>query len=129
MFLKEENLWWHIKQGEQIYYYYGNRPPTSLDKAIRLVAGKLAPILENYGYLIAKPNSYDLWREWDSSGNTHPINARPIYPFSLDWSEEMKALIKQYGELVISAQKSTRNIEQIKNEKGQNQAQDLWNKI
>ncbi len=127
-FLQDESLWWHRKQGEQSYFYHGNRPPDGLDKAVRLSAGRLASVLEQYGYLPADLQDHGVWREWDQSGNYHPSNARPYYPHGFDWSEQMRALIKDYEELHREAPRQAREIERLKQEKAQNEAEDLWKK-
>lgn len=127
-FLQDERLWWHRTQGDQSYYYHGNRPPDGLDKAVRLVAGRLAPILEEYGYLSTSLQDHEVWREWDQSGNYHPPDARPYYPYGFDWSEQMKALINQYEELYRKALDQAREIEGLKQEKAQSEAEDLWRK-
>jgi hypothetical protein len=94
-FLSPEKLWWDMYTADQTYGFYGYRPPVDIDKAIRLTAGKLGPILKNFGYLDSQAD----WREYDRSGNYHPPNARPYYPYSYEWSSKMRTLIEKYESL------------------------------
>ncbi|HSH77330.1 MAG TPA: hypothetical protein VLA19_02220 [Herpetosiphonaceae bacterium] len=130
-FLDQDDLWWHRHRGEHMYYYYhGNRPPDILDKPLRLAAGRLAPILETYGYL--KPTisnqQTSVWREWDRSGNYHPAGARPYYPYGLGWPKPMAEMVKQYSELQQQGQTQESELKRLENEKDQNEVQDLWDK-
>lgn len=125
-FLMLDNLWWHKSRGEKMYGYYGNRPPEVLDKAVRLAAGRLAPLLEEFGYLPTKLSDNGVWREWDRSGNHHPSNARPYYPQSLDWSPDMKRIVAEYDKARTNCEHITRRILQLQKEKRENQAEDLW---
>ena len=127
-FLQDENLWWHRKQCEQSYSFSGNRPPNGLDRSIRLVAGKLASILEKYGYLTTKFQNPDAWREWDQSGNSHPPGARHYYPSGIDWTERMRTLTKQYEDIHRESVCRASEIERLKEDKEKNEAEDLWNK-
>ena len=125
-FLNEDRLWWHLKPSEQMYSYYGNRPPDGLDKAVRLIAGRVAPILEKYGYLSANLSEHGIWREWDASGNHHLPNSRPCYPYGLDWSDTMKALIQEYQRLHQDATRQANDVAKLKKAKEQSEAEDLW---
>src|SRR5689334_18971347 len=70
-FLNEDSPWWHRTRKEHMYYgFNGNRPPDMLDTPLRLALGKLAPILEKYGYISAQgdPLTRISWREPLGSG-------------------------------------------------------------
>lgn len=67
-YLDVDELWWpakEIEQGEGIH-------PPNLGNPVRLAAGRLAPILEKYGYLSSEGS--EVWREWDSTGNYQRSN-------------------------------------------------------
>ena len=131
-FLADERLWWHQKRGEQAYSYHENRPPGGLDKAVRLIAGKLGPILERYDYLSGKLDrisplqSHEVWRERDASGSYHPANARPYHPYGFDWSERMRAVLKNYADLLQEGVRQASEIDGLKHAKERSEARDLW---
>lgn len=127
-FLQDESLWWHRKHSDQCYFFSENRPPNGLDRAVRLIAGKLASILEKYGYLTTKFQDDEVWREWDQSGNYHPPGARPYYPYGQDWPERMRTLTKQYEDIHREAVYRASEIEKLKEDKEKSEAEDIWNK-
>lgn len=129
-FIGDEALWWHLRPGAQHYHMSEYAVPDILDRAVRLVAGTLAPILERYGYLPRPANRGHslVWREWDASGNHHPPNARPSYPGSIGWSQAMKAPVRAYAVLRGSAEGTRNALERLKVEKKQAEAGDLWNR-
>ena len=56
----------------------------------------------------------------------YPSNPVPYYPDSLDWSSEMKALMKRYNELCKQAHEAYSNIKRLEQSKIDKQAADLW---
>ena len=124
----ESRLWWHLQQVDQHYTWFGNRAPELLDKAIRLAAGRLASPLEKHGYLSKDYQERGVWREWDSSGNRHEPNARPYYPFNLDWSPDMRQWVDKYHQIHSLATKDTVELDKVKQEKAEAEAKGLWDK-
>jgi hypothetical protein len=120
--LDVDELWWQAKEVEQ---GYGAWAP-NLDKPVRLAAGRLAIVLEKYGYLASQGS--EVWREWDKNGDYHPPGARPYYPYSLDWSQSMRDSMKGYRELCSKAFRVTQTIRQLKQEKASSEAEELWRK-
>jgi hypothetical protein len=127
-YFQDGDLWWHQNQAKQSYNYYGRRPPEHLDKALRLCLGRLASVFEGYGYLSTEPQDHGRWREWDKSGNYQPADAKPYYPFNLDWTEQMQVLVKKYGELHGKGIQQAMEIKRLKDEKAESEAKDLWDK-
>ena len=127
-FLQDKSLWWHLTPFNQSDPYSGHRFTDPFEKAIRLAAGQLALIIEKYKYLSIQEGDHEIWREYDSSGNHHAPNARPIYPYQIDWSEKMKTLIKEYEALRTKSYPIIESINKLKLEKSRNEATDLWNK-
>lgn len=121
-YLDVDELWWQAKEVEQ---GYGAWAP-DLDKPVRLAVGRLAIILEKYGYLASEGSG--VWREWDKSRSYHPPGARPYYPYSLDWSQSMIDSMKGYRELCSKAFRVTQTIGRLKQEKGSSEAEELWRK-
>jgi len=133
-FLSNPDLWWHLKEiSEHRYSYYGNRAPDDLDKALRLSLGKLGVILEEFGYNVTTKSTYrdqdNVWVEWDSSGQYHPPNGRPYYPYGMDWSDMMRITIGKYNEVFVQAMKIREEIRSLQGEKKRQQAQNLWDSI
>lgn len=129
-FMSAPDLWWHKKPGQQMYFVSERRGPEHLERAVRLIAGSVAPILEDYGYLTLPGNTNGMgaWLEWDESGNYHPHDARPYCPRWIDWSEPMKTPIKTYEELRRQAERERNAVERLKTEKEQSEANDIWNR-
>jgi len=124
-----DSLWWHksdeVKSREHVYYsHVGNSPPEVLNKPVRQAAGKLAPLLEKYGYL---PTSGErMWRERDRNTSYTPTSARPCYPNFLEWSPQMKARITDYDKLLNEARSLSHRVSSLQRKKREKQATDLW---
>ena len=121
-YLDVDELWWQAKEGEQRY----GTLEADLSKAVRLAAGRLAPVLEKYGYLSSEGS--EVWREWDKTGSYHPPDAKPYYTYGLEWSQGMKDTMKSYAELRVKAVNVAQTIRQLKQEKGSSEAEELWRK-
>lgn len=127
-FLNVDEVWWHRKSNDELYFTSGTRPPKLIDNAVRLAAGLLGPILKKYGYLRPQDNEPEEWLEWDDSGRFHPKNARPYYPYHFAWSEEMTALVNQYEEIRQEAARKLGEIESIRRMRAGQDAKELWDK-
>ena len=130
-FLNDSDLWWHLKESKNSWYIQiGNRPPKALDKAIRLILGRLGSILEEFGYDVttkaSRRTDMDIWVEWDPSGRYHPPTGRPYYPSGQEWSQEMRSTIEQYSELFEKAKELQSETNRLITAKKMKQAQDLW---
>jgi hypothetical protein len=123
--LGNKNLWWHLEPGYQSYYY-ASSPPEKLDNAVRFIAGKLAIVLEKYGYLEANLKEPGAWREWDSSRNNYTRRAKHFYPNSLEWPAEMKSLLEQYHSLHGEVPQLLWVLEERTQKQKKDQAKNLW---
>lgn len=126
--LSDDSLWWHRIRGEQTYFWLGKTAPQGTDKAIRRAAGKVTPILENYGY-IGKPGIRN-----QGSGDNRELSRNrqqgnePLPSWrALDWSEDMKSILKEYDSLHSVARSLVYSIEKLEREKIKSEALDLWN--
>lgn len=127
-FLLDKSLWWHLNLDTLPDLFSGHRINDPIEKAVRLAAGQLAPLLEKYNYLSTRDQDHELWREWDNSGNHHAPNARAIYPYQIEWSGRMKTLTTRYEELRKQTYPIIDTIKKLKSEKSRIEASDLWNK-
>jgi hypothetical protein len=136
-FLNVDSLWWHLSPNEGdnfVYAYsqYGSKCPENIDHLVRKGLGKLGVLLEEYGYNVAtKAGSYDdkvsVWNNKNVS--PYPSNPVPYYPDSLDWSSDMKALMKRYDELCKQAHEAYSNIKHFRQSKIDKQAADIWDSV
>jgi hypothetical protein len=125
-FLTDSSIWWHESFGDHKYYMFsGRRPPSPFDNLVRLACGKLAPILEKHGYL-KEGKSESGWREYDRTGNYHPPNARPYYPYGLDWTKDMCQALAAYDQLHSEGQTKLQEVNSLKDAKEKSEAKDLW---
>jgi hypothetical protein len=136
-FLSAPSLWWHLspKEGDDnvsAYSQYGSKCPKIIDQPIRKGLGKLGVLLEEYGYNVAtKGGTYDdevsVWNNKNVS--PYPTNPVPYFPDSLDWSLEMKDLMKRYNEVYKRAYEAYSNIKHLEQSKINKQATDLWDSV
>jgi hypothetical protein len=136
-FLGVDSLWWHLSQKEgdnfvSAYSQYGSKCPEIIDHPVRKGLGKLGVLLEEYGYNVAtKAGSYDdevsVWNNKNVS--PYPSNPVPYYPDSLDWSLEMKTLMKRYDELCKQTHEAYSNIKRFQQSRIDKQAADLWDSV
>ena len=136
-FLSPNSLWWHLssKDGDNnvsVYSQYGSKVPEIIDQPIRKGLGILGVLLEEFGYNVAtKVGSYDeqvsVWNNKNIS--PYPTNPMPYYPDSLDWSSDMKDLMKKYNEIYKQAQDAYSNIRRLQQSKIDKQAADLWDSL
>ncbi len=137
-FFADATAWWHLQPelvvelkpaaAEYSYSAYGNRHPDRIEKPLRLVLGKLGPVLEKYGYLVDSHRG-PAWREWDASGNYHPPGARPRYPFSLEWPKELTDLVARYATEMESAGRLIREILNLRGKRKQAAAKKRWDAV
>jgi hypothetical protein len=121
-FIARECHWWHLEQSDKPIIGFQE----SVYKAMRLIAGRLGPVLESYGYLTNDPSEPAYWREWDKLEINRPPNARPYYPHHLDWPKEMENLIHEYEELMKDGIQYRLEIKKLKDQKAKHEAEDLW---
>jgi hypothetical protein len=136
-FLSADSLWWQssLKDGDNFvspYSQYGSKCPEIIDHPIRKGLGKLGVLLEEYGYNVAtKAGSYDdevsVWNNKNVS--PYPSNPVPYFPDSLEWSSDMKVLMKRYDELCKQAHEAISNIKRFEQSKIDKLAADLWDSV
>jgi hypothetical protein len=124
--LADDKLWLHRKNRGQVYHFTGNAAPKILDAAVRLAAGRLAGVLEEYGYLPADHQDASAWREWDPTGSRHAANARPYYTGFFQWSAKMKAAIEAYKELLLKTEMARAELARLTAEKAREDAKRVW---
>jgi hypothetical protein len=120
--INDVNIWWHLKPDDQSVSVFKE----SISKSLRLAAGKLALILEKYGYITTDPSEPGYWREWDEFGINRPTNPRPYYPYPLDWTPKMRSVIDEYEELARDAIHFRDELKKLKSEKTQYEVNSLW---
>lgn len=104
--LSDPKLWWHLVEGEDLSYsYFGFNPPYILNKAVSLALGKLGVVLEELGY------------------------GQPYHPFGIGWSEEMQNTVKRYWRSHQQAKSKLTEIDSLRKEKKEQQAQNLWDSV
>jgi hypothetical protein len=136
-FLNVDSLWWHLSPNEgdnfvSAYSQYGSKCPEIIDHPVRKGLGKLGVLLEEYGYNVAtKAGSYeDEVSVWNNKNvSPYPSNPVPYYPDSLDWSLDMKTLMKIYDELCKQTHEAYSNIKHFQQSKIDKQAADLWDSV
>jgi hypothetical protein len=136
-FLNVDSLWWHLSQNEgdnfvSAYSQYGSKCPEIIDHPVRKGLGKLGVLLEEYGYNVAtKAGSYDDQVSVWNNKNVSPYTSNPVpyYPDSLDWSSDMKALMKRYDELCKQAHEAYSNIKRFQQSEIDKQAAGLWDSV
>ncbi len=135
--LSADSLWWQssLKEGDNFvsaYSQYGSKCPEKIDHPIRKGLGKLGVLLEEYGYNVAtKAGSYgveiSVWNNKNVS--PYPSNPVPYFPDSLEWSSDMKVLMKRYDELCKQANEAISNIKRFEQSKIDKLAADLWDSV
>lgn len=118
-----DSLWWDINRGEQTYSFYGNRAPEELDDVFRVIAGKLGSILMNFNFF----ESGEMWNTQPNRYN-HSTTAQQRYPYSIDWSSDMRRIIGKYEVLQRKAQRLEPNEFEAAAPKQKNKAKRLWEK-
>jgi hypothetical protein len=98
---------------------------------LRFAAGELAKIVEKYGF-ISKPTyqvSTGMWRgiNKQSGPRPHPNSDSPFFPFAWKWNDKMASLMFEYNELREKVQAIEDGLKNLKQEKEQSEAEDLWN--
>lgn len=125
--LQDQTLWWHLTPDKLPDLSTGRQFIEPFDKKIRLAAGELSSILEKYQYLSSPDGEPEIWREFDSSGIRFAPDARRMYPYHIEWSENMKMLIKEYEDIRNQAYPVIESIINLEMEKSRKEAIDLWN--
>jgi hypothetical protein len=136
-FLSADSLWWHLspnagKISASAYSQYGSKVPEIIDHPIRKGLGRLGVLLEEYGYNVTtKAGNYeDEISVWNNK-NVGPYSNNPVpfYPDSLDWSADMKDLMKKYNEIYKQAYEAYSNIKRLQQLKLAKQATNLWDSL
>ena len=136
--LADQSLWWHLSfKGEDAsassYLQYGNKCPAIIDKPIRKALGKLGVILEEYGYDVTTKTggpARDDISVWNNKNESpYPINPVPYYPNSVDWSMDMKNIMRKYNEIYKQAYDTYSSIKHLQQSKLNKQAADLWDSV
>ena len=126
-FLSDSGTWWHLSPNDQgvfsspyssPYGQYDNRCSDLLDKPIRYALGKVSTILEKFGYKIES--------NWHRQYSYNPKEQGAYYTFALDWSKEMQLTIGNYTESYKEAYKKFVELKNLKRQKEQKEADDLW---
>ncbi len=132
--LEKPGLWWHQKprlhDSSAQYLQVADKYPEILDRAVRLVLGRLGLILEEYKFNVTasgKTVSYgEFWFD-HPSGNESTSN--PYYPHLLKWSEKMQETIRNYNEQYTTAIVLFEEIQKLKEQKKRQQAMNRWESI
>ncbi len=104
--------------------YYGLKKSRKLDEGLRLIFGKLAEVLGNYGYI----KNPDVWHE--SAESKEDVSKSPFfYPYGLELPEEFLSLYDEYKKLSGEIQGLKRNIFQLDREKKEEMALKLWETV
>jgi len=136
-FLSSNSLWWHLSPNNEkisasAYAQYGSKVPEIINQPIRKGLGILGVLLEEYGYNVTtKGGNYeDEISVWNSK-NVGPYSNNPVpfYPDSLDWSAEMKDLMKKYNEIYKQAREANSNIKRLQQLKLAKLATNLWESV
>ncbi len=121
-FIGNDSLW--LRQNDSIQPSFTE----DIDNALRLIAGKLGLILENYGYITSNPEDPSFWREWDKLGLNRPPDARPFYPHYLDLPVHIKDMVEEYEELIREKAEYTYHVKKLRDTKARSEAEALWDR-
>ncbi len=132
--LENPELWWHKKPflpaSIEQYLQVGDKKPEIIDNAVRRVLGCLGLILEAYNYNVTtKSNTGSFEEFWFDRPHGPDSDPVPYYPHLLKWSEQMEETIQEYNAQYINALPLFTEIENLKDEKKQRQALNLWDSI
>ncbi len=104
--------------------YYGLKKGRKLDEGLRLIFGRLAEVLGNYGYI----KNPDVWHE--TAESKEDVSKSPFfYPYGLELPEEFLSLYDEYKKLSGEIQGLKRNIFQLDREKKEEMALKLWETV
>jgi hypothetical protein len=135
-FFSDGGVWWHMQaelkaSNGSTHAYYGSsqNPPKLIEGPLRFVLGKLAPVMEKYGYLTSSQSRHGStfeWREWDRGGQRQLPNGRPYYPTALVWTQELATIIERYSIQHKRAEGLLRDVSTIEIERKQALAAKRW---
>lgn len=140
-FLGAREIWWHKLTPEErgaaerdrryiSYAHSGHAAPNALDKPMRLALGRLATVLQRYGYIATdRRQRIGLWLEWDESGNHHPPTARACYPGMVNWPKDMQDATNEYAAALEVAKRLSAEIETLKRDKAKAIARKRWDSV
>jgi hypothetical protein len=123
-----DKIWWHegdVRTYKPFEYMskseFVKEPLDILDHPLKIVAGNLIGILEDYGFLKGRR-----WRLY-SSGKQPPIDSNtPYYSDKWFWTPDMAARAYHYESLADKQRKATHKLAELKKEKEQSEAEDIW---
>jgi hypothetical protein len=138
-----DKLWWHkqsplpaIEHSQRAedpwrYGLYGARQSDTIERALRFAFATVATALEKYGYLCADERKGESlkWREGSARGSTTTHHGRPYYPFSLEWSDDMKLSMKRYAEQQTAAVRILKDIQELGENKSRAEAGNRWKSV
>ena len=133
----DPQIWWHqslnlhdsASQYEQLGDDdIGNKFPAKIDTPIRRALGELGVVLEQYGFRITtKPClKFSFPEFWFRAPEDPMADAFPYYPHMLTWSDPMQYTIQRYNTQFKQALAVYKEIWQLKEQKKQWQASNLW---
>jgi hypothetical protein len=99
--------------------------PERLSEAIRYAAGRLGPILEQYGYIPSDPQATGSW--FDSNQPERWRDSHRFYSGELEWSEEMTKALNDYNGVVMENYGFLQAIEELEEQRDETKAAELWN--
>lgn len=124
--IDDDQLWWSLTR-ECVFPTKSDRPH-QFNRPLRLAAGRLAPVLEEFGYLEARGPS--AWRERNRRRTDVAVDvARPYFPGRLEWSEAMIDAAAEYNEVTKRCEEYLRDIEDLKEQKSRAEALELWHSV
>jgi len=131
--LNDNDLWWHIKRNHLRVEQYTDKLPDKIEVALRYIGGRLAPILQKYGYISDRYGGSGTGRAWNGLYQESGVNLSgvdyklPFYPDKWVLSSQMKTPIMRYFVFQEQAKKHEENLGKLRREKAESEAESLWN--
>jgi hypothetical protein len=120
------DLWWHLKPAKQEYHQGYGACFSEVGKSVRKLLGPLGPILEKNIFIEPYPHDNEAWKEWHDRGRTSSDNL-PTYCGTMHWSKDMNLAMDKYFSLHSNAKRLLFELERLRREKAEKEAQDIWN--
>jgi hypothetical protein len=135
--LSNSDTWWHMLPNPHASFFQyeqlgnqqiGNKYPEVVDNAVRRALGELGTVLEHFGYSVTTTlKRYSGYPEyWFVTSEDEKAQTTPYYPHSLDWSENMREILKEYNEIYKQAIILSNEIQKIIDEKKRREVLNLW---
>lgn len=123
-----EAVWFHLSASFAMPgLFWGDPYPSIIEKHLRYALGRLATVLEKYGYLGQnKPLSRSkyLWREAGAGDDD-----RPYYPDAIDLTPSLSSMITRYSELFYKGLELGYKITTIRDNFAKTRAAQRWNEV